>query len=67
MNTRFSRILIILGIVLLVTTACDLGITIGSTPTPGPAATPDPNALSIAASPEMAPLLGKLADQFNSP
>ena len=66
MNTRFSRILIILGIVLLVTTACDLGITIGSTPTPGPAATPDPNALSIAASPEMAPLLGKLADQFNS-
>ena len=65
MNTRFSRLLIILGILLLVATACDINIT-SQTPTPGPDATPDPNALAIAASPEMSPLLGKLADQFNN-
>ena len=66
MNTRIKRLLIILGILLLVTTACDLSISGGETPTPGPSATPDPNALTIAASPEMSPLLGKLAEQFNN-
>ena len=66
MNTRFSRILIILGIILLVTTACGFSITGAETPSPGPAATSDPNALAIAASPEMSPLLGKLAGQFNN-
>ncbi len=65
MNTRFSRLLIILGILLLVATACDINIT-SQTPTPDPDATPDPNALAIAASPEMSTLLGKLADQFNN-
>ena len=65
MNTRFSRLLIILGI-LLVSTACGFSFTGSETPTPGPAATPDPNALAIAASPEMSPLLGKLAEQFNN-
>ncbi len=65
MNTRFSRLLIILGILLLVATACDINIA-SQTPTPDPDATPDPNVLAIAASPEMSPLLGKLADQFNN-
>lgn len=66
MNTRFKRLLIILGILLLVATACDINISGGGTPTPGPSAAPDPNTLTIAASPEMSPLLGKLADQFNN-
>ena len=65
MNTRFSRLLIILGILLLVATACNSNLT-SQTPAPGPDATPDPNALAIAASPEMSPLLGKLTDQFNN-
>jgi Ca-activated chloride channel family protein len=64
MNTRTFRLIAILGIFFLVTAACDLEIGGTSTPTAVPAA--DPNALTIAASPEMAPLLGKLADQFNS-
>ena len=58
MKTRFSRLLIILGILLLVATACNFNIT-RQMPTPGP------YPLSIAASPEMSPLLSKLADQFN--
>ena len=64
MNTRTFRLIAILGIIFLVTAACDLEI--GGTPTPIAVPAADPNALTIAASPEMAPLLGKLADQFNT-
>ena len=64
MNTRTFRLIIVLGIFFLVSTACDLEI--GGTPTPTVVPTIDPNALTIASSPEMAPLLGKLADSFNA-
>ncbi len=64
MNTRTFRLIAILGILLLFAAGCE-------TATPSPTAQPtlmvaDPNALTIATSPEMAPLLGSLATQFNS-
>ncbi len=64
MNTRTFRLIVILGILILSSAACDT-----STPAPTPQPTlmvVDPNALTIATSSEMAPLLGALADQFNS-
>lgn len=64
MNTRTFRLIVILGILILSSAACDT-----STPAPTPQPTlivADPNALTIATSSEMAPLLGALADQFNS-
>lgn len=64
MNTRTFRLIAILGFFFLVTAACSLEI--GGTPSPTVVPSVDPNALSIAASPEMAPLLGKLSDQFNN-
>ena len=62
MNKRTFRLMMFLGALLLVLTACN------SQTGPAPTATlvADPNALAIAASPEMAPLLSKLADQFNT-
>ena len=62
MNKRTFRLMMFLGALLLVLTACN------SQTGPAPTATlvADPNALAIAASPEMAPLLSKLADQFNA-
>lgn len=64
MNTRTFRLIAILGILLVSTAACE---TTTATPTPQPTLmVADPNAMTIATSPEMAPLLGTLADQFNS-
>ena len=64
MNTRTFRLIAILGILLLSTAACDTATT---TPTPQPTLmVADPNALTIATSSEMAPLLGTLATEFNS-
>jgi Ca-activated chloride channel family protein len=64
MNTRTFRLIAILGLLLLSTAACEA-------PTSAPTSQPtlmvaDPNALTIATSDEMAPLLGTLATQFNS-
>jgi Ca-activated chloride channel family protein len=66
MKTLRFRVMMLLGIVLLVTTACGLGIVDNATPTPAAQVTADPNVLAIATSSEMSSLLGKLADQFNS-
>lgn len=64
MKIRSFRLMVILVIILLVTTAC--GLDLGETPTPiNVTGTPDPNFLTIASSPEMTPLLSKLTDQFN--
>jgi Ca-activated chloride channel homolog len=65
MKTHLFRLMMVLGILLMVMTACD-GIVDNATPTLSATTTPDPNALSIATSSEMAPLLEKLAEQFNS-
>lgn len=65
MNSRIFRLIIVLGIFFLVASACALEV--GDTPTPTAAsAVLDSNSLTIAASPEMSPLLGKLAEQFNA-
>ena len=63
MNLRTFRLFLILGLWLLTLTACseDQG-----SPTPTLAPPADPNTLTVAASPEMSPLLGKLAEQFNA-
>ncbi len=73
MDTRKMRLFAVLGIIVLFTGFCILGLvtvfTTGSQnagqdqPTVPVA---DTNSLTIATSPEMSPLLGKLADQFNS-
>jgi Ca-activated chloride channel family protein len=72
MNSRNSRLIIILGIIVLFSGFCLLGlinIFMPKTPTTNQtqatAAVVDLNSLTIATSPEMSPLLGKLADQFN--
>ncbi len=62
MKTR-NRFLLILTILALLLSACD-SLT-GDTPTPAALPTADPNVLSVAVSPEMSPLLGQLAEQFN--
>lgn len=65
MNTRPIRLILIVGLLFGVTSACILGGT--ATPVPQPVQFKvDPNALAIATSPEMSPLLGKLAEQFNA-
>jgi Ca-activated chloride channel homolog len=64
MKTPTFRLIALLGLILFSTAACDT-----ATPSPVPQPTfpiADPNALTIATSSEMAPLLGKLAEQFNS-
>ena len=66
MNTRTCRLIVLLGLILFSTAAFN---TVNVTPSAVPQPTfpiVDPNALTIATSSEMAPLLGKLADQFNS-
>lgn len=62
MKNRFVRLVLALGLLLILVTACEDQPTF--TPVPI-SATLDPNTLVIATSPEMTPLLGKLADQFN--
>jgi Ca-activated chloride channel family protein len=62
MNMRTFRLAIILGILFVMSVSCALGSQPNATPTPGV----NPNALSIATSPEMSPMLGKLAEQFNN-
>jgi len=69
MNARTYRLSAALGILFLVTAACATGIQATTTPKATSKATTailDPNSLVIATSPEIAPLLGKLADQFNA-
>jgi Ca-activated chloride channel family protein len=64
MNNRTFRLIAILGILLLSASACETA-TVTTTPQPT-LMVADPNALTIATSSEMAPLLGTLAAQFNS-
>jgi Ca-activated chloride channel family protein len=65
MNTRTFRLIMILGILILSSAACDKSTP--PVPTPQPTLTAvDPNSLTIATSSEMAPLLGTLAADFNS-
>ncbi len=73
MDSRKLRVLIILGIVIFFTGFCILGLISAIIPKTQNTGVNQPtvpvvdtNSLTIATSPEMAPLLGKLADQFNS-
>ncbi len=72
MNSRNIRLIGVLGIIVLFTGFCILGLVTvvnnlnQSTSQPQPTVpVVDLNSLTIATSPEMSPLLGKLADQFN--